>query len=117
MYLLWRLGLIVAVTIVCHTETVERISAYTASLPFKMTIKVDAPSTVEDNLGSADVLRLLSESITVSPAPNSAHVRTTLSYYRAIHSLLSHQQISSHSIPLKIPLQRRYSSTPPKTKT
>ena len=58
-----------AVTVVCHSETLEQISAYTTSLSFNnnMTIKVDAPSSVEDNLGSADVLRLLSDTITVRP--------------------------------------------------
>lgn len=53
------------VTVVCHTETVERITAYTASLSLDMTIQVQAPSSVEDNLGSADVLRLFSKHITV----------------------------------------------------
>ena len=54
------------VTVVCHTEALERISAYTATLSFnKMMIRVDAPSSVEDNIGSADVLRLLAKKIIV----------------------------------------------------
>ena len=93
MYVLYFVILIVAVTVVCHTETLERISAYTASLSFNMTIKVDAPSSVEDNLGSAEVLGLLSDSITVHHTPLEAYDRTTLSYYHATHLLLSHQQI------------------------
>ena len=52
-------------TVVCHTEVLEQIVAYTKSLPFEMRIQVKAPSSVDDNLGSADVLRLLSEMITV----------------------------------------------------
>ena len=60
-------SLSVDVTVICHTEASERIIAYTASLSFEMRIQVEAPSSVEDNLGTADVLGLLSDMITVSP--------------------------------------------------
>jgi hypothetical protein len=53
------------VTVVCHTEAKDKIASYTASLSLDMAIQVQAPSSVEDNLGSADVLRLLSKHITV----------------------------------------------------
>ena len=82
-----------------------------------MTIKVIAPSSVEDNLGSGEVLGLLSDSITVHHTPHETYYRMTLSYYRVTHLLLSHQQIYSVSTPFKIPLRQQYSSTPPKTKT
>ena len=56
------------VTVVCHTEALEQISAYIATLSFNtMVVRVDAPSSVKDNIGSADVLRLLGDRITVSP--------------------------------------------------
>jgi hypothetical protein len=53
------------VTVVCHSETLAKISAYTSSLSLGMDIKVEGPSSVEDNMGSADILGLLSENITV----------------------------------------------------
>ena len=65
-----RSRLIVDVTVVCHTEALDRIAAYTATLSFEMQIRVEAPSSVEDNLASADVLRLLADSIKVTPSPS-----------------------------------------------
>jgi hypothetical protein len=68
-WLLWYaiapMALIEDVTIVCHTEALEQISAYTSSLPLNITVKVIAPSSVEDNLGSAEVLNLLKDTVTV----------------------------------------------------
>ena len=106
-----------AVTVVCHTETLERVSAYTASLSFHMTIQVEAPSSVEDNLGSAEVLGLLSHSITVCLPKNVAHNRLTLSYYHAIHLPPYRPQISSPFILPKISLQQLYSSMHHRTKS
>lgn len=50
----------------CHTEALDRISSYTASLSLSMQIDVQAPSSVKDNLGSAEVLRVLANKISVS---------------------------------------------------
>ena len=106
-----------AVTVVCHTETLERISAYTTSLSFHMTIQVEAPSSVEDNLGSAEVLGLLSDSITVCLSKSVAHSRLTLLCYRVIHLLLYRQQIYSPFIRPKTPPQQLYSSMHQRTKS
>jgi len=56
----------IGVTVVCHTEALERITSYTTSLSLSMEISVEAPSSVEDNLGSAEVLAMVADKITVS---------------------------------------------------
>ena len=54
------------VTVVCHTEALEKISASVSSLSIDIQIKVFAKSSVQDNLGSAEVLNLLKDTITVT---------------------------------------------------
>jgi hypothetical protein len=53
------------VTVLCHTEAREQILAYTSSLSLDITIKVISKSSIADNLGSAEVLALLKNTITV----------------------------------------------------
>jgi len=53
------------VTVVCHTEALDEISAYTSSLILNITIKVIAKSSIADNLASAEVLALFKDTITV----------------------------------------------------
>jgi len=53
------------VTVVCHTESLEQIKAYISSLSLSMEIKLEAPSSLEDNMGSADVIGLLKDLVTV----------------------------------------------------
>jgi len=55
------------VTVVCHKESEEKIVAYVLTLSWNMQISVEAPSSLEDDLGSADVLSLLAENIVVYP--------------------------------------------------
>jgi len=57
------------VTVVCHTEALEKISASVSSLSINIQVEVIAKSSVEDNLGSAEVLNLLKDTITVTPPP------------------------------------------------
>jgi hypothetical protein len=66
----WLRGclLIEGVTVLCHKEAVEQISTYTSSLTFNMQIYVEGPSSVEDDLSTADILSLINDTITV-PTP------------------------------------------------
>jgi len=53
------------VTVVCHKESLEQIKSYTSTLSLDLEIKVEAPSSLEDNMGSADVMGMLKDSVTV----------------------------------------------------
>lgn len=75
---------------ICHTEALERIAAYVATLTFEMTINVEAPSSVEDNLGSADVLGLLADTIKVSPQLSLLTVLISARLHRIVMRFIHH---------------------------